>query len=77
MHKGPKLASKIKAPKPHVSHKNYLRGRNPHTMVFSIISESEVISIVLELELGKALGHDGISAQILKWCIPYIIPLIT
>ena len=46
-------------------------------MVFSVITESEVISIVLELELGKALGHDGISAQVLKWCIPHISSLIT
>ena len=75
VHKGPRLASKIKAP--HFSHRKYLGTRNPHTMIFSRISESEVASIVTELELGKALGHDGISAQVLKWCIPHILPLIT
>ena len=75
IHKGPKLASKIKAP--YFSHRKYLKDRNPHTMVFSRILESEVISIVFELELGKALGHDGISPQILKWCIPHIAHLIT
>ena len=46
-------------------------------MYFTKITPDEVLKIVLELKLGKAIGHDGISAQLLKWCIPFISNYLT
>ena len=73
--KGPRLASKIRPSS--ISYKKYLKLRNNHTMVFSKILQQEVIKIVSELENDKASGHDGISAKILKWCLPYISVILT
>ena len=75
VHKGPKLSSKIKTS--HLSFKKYLGKRNPQNMVFFKIKKSQVFSLLSELKLGKAPGHDGISAQILKWCIPYVAEILT
>ena len=74
VHKGPKLSSKIRAS---ASYKKYMGIRNPCNMVFFKIKRSQVVSLLSELKLGKAPGHDGISAQILKWCIPYISSILT
>ena len=73
--KGPNLASKIKTLRR--SYRKYLKRRNSHTMYFTKITPDEVLKIVLELKLGKAIGHDGISAQLLKWCIPFISNYLT
>ena len=73
VHKGPKLSSKIRACH---SYKKYLKARNPHNMVFFKIKKSKIVSLLSGLKLGKAPGHDGISAQILKWCIPYISAIL-
>ena len=72
--KGPLLASKIKARRR--SYRKHLK-RNPKTMYFTKITEDEVNKIIFDLELGKAIGHDGISAEILKWCAPYILNHLT
>ena len=75
VHKGPKLSSKIRASRS--SFKKYLGTRNSHNMIFFKIKKSQVKSLLSELKLGKAPGHDGISAHILKWCIPYITEILT
>ena len=72
--KGPLLASKIKGRRR--SYRKYLK-RNPKTMYFTKIIETEVSKIIFDLELGKSIGYDGISAEILKWCEPYILNHLT
>ena len=63
--KGPLLASKIKARRR--SYRKHLK-RNSKTMYFTKITEDEVCKVIFDLELGKAIGHDGMLAEILKWC---------
>ena len=46
-------------------------------MYFAKITEDEVSKIIFDLELGKAIGHDGISAEVLKWCAPFILNHLT
>ena len=74
--KGPKLASKL--PKPPKCSLKYLKKRVKSSMSFKAIDEDVLLKIICALEVGKSSGHDGISAKILKWCLPYIIaPLVS
>ena len=35
------------------------------------------MKLICALDVGKSSGHDGISAIILKWCLPYVLaPLV-
>ena len=74
--KGPKLAAKLP-----VSNENmlkYLKKRVQSCMKFRTLTEDDIIKIVCKMEAGKSPGHDGISAIILKWCLPYILsPLVS
>ena len=47
-------------------------------MTFNAIDEDVFLKLICALDVGKSSGHDGISATILKWCLPYILaPLIS
>ena len=46
-------------------------------MHFTEITSDDISKIVFELKLGKSIGHDGISAPILKWSIPIVSTHLT
>ena len=46
-------------------------------MHFTEITSDDISKIVFELKLGKSIGHDGISAPILKWSIPFVSTHLT
>ena len=74
--KGPKLAAKL--PKSLKSTLKYLKKRVQTSMNFKTINEADIVEIICKLEARKSPGHDGISATVLKWCLPYILaPLVS
>ena len=74
--KGPKLAAKL--PKTQKCTLKFLKKRVRNAMNFQTISETDIVKIISALDIAKSPGHDGISATVLKWCLPYIVaPLVS
>ena len=73
--KGQNLASKL--PKPKTTIYKTLGARNPCSMTFKVITETEVVNIVIDFDNKKSTGVDGIPSILIKWSIHIIAPILT
>ena len=66
---GPNLAKGIQSS---ISHKNFLSGSFNQSIFLTLATESEIIAIAKEFQLGKAAGYDNIPMSIIKQSINFI-----
>ena len=52
------------------SFKSFLRGNVCDSLFFSPITESEIIDVVLKLDVNKSAGYDGFNARIVEIFYP-------
>ena len=74
---GAKLASKLESAE--TNFKDYLQYPNPNheRIILNRITEPEVGTLILEIDVSKSLGIDDIPPIIVKWCAPVLIPILT
>ena len=72
---GSKLASKLKPTS--TNFKSYLNNRNPKSIFFENAEHIEIHNLIVDLNARKSVGVDGISALMLKWAAPILIPYLT
>ena len=74
---GSKLADKL-PPSNHIFHE-YLEYPNPNKtrMALSPITESEVSTLIQELDASKSVGVDEIPPKIIKWSSSVLTPILT
>ena len=74
---GAKLAEKLDNTE--ANFLDYLKFPNPNRdrMILYLITEPEVVKLIMELDTTKSIGIDEISPKLLKWASAVLAPILT